>query len=155
MKRFALLGVFGAAFACCGEAPCTVPNSFALEPGEATGPMMRPGNNCLRCHSEGGQASSRPFSVGGTVFERGNASRCEGVAGVIIEVTDAKQKRVVLTSNAVGNFYSDEPLTPPLSMVARHEGRSATMSIASPTGGCALCHSWPDAVSASGRIRAP
>jgi len=51
---------------CGAGAPCEVPNGADLAPGEATGPLMRPGANCLRCHVKGGRAAGKPFSVGGT-----------------------------------------------------------------------------------------
>lgn len=142
----------------CGappEAACDVSTDFALGASELRGPEMRPGQNCLRCHSASGEAKSKPFSFGGTVFPAADASACGGVAGVTIRVTDSKGKTVSVVSNRVGNFWSAEPLEPPLSMEAEREGRVSKMPVTAPTGGCALCHSWPDAVSASGRIRAP
>lgn len=142
--------------ACTAPAPtCSVPNTASLGPQEATGPLMRPGSNCLRCHSPGGEASGRVFSVGGTIFTAADSSACDGVEGVSIKVTDAQGKTVSMLSNGVGNFWSTTPLTPPLSMVADYQGRTVTMPVTAPTGGCALCHSWPDPTSASGRIRAP
>ncbi|MEW6431229.1 MAG: hypothetical protein AB1730_06935 [Myxococcota bacterium] len=156
MHRFAVAS-FAVLLSACGAAPqeCTVTNAFALSPGEATGPLMRPGNNCLRCHAAGGEAARKPFSVGGTVFPSGDAGLCDGVEGVTIRVTDTNGKSVTLVSNAVGNFWSAEPLEPPLSISAERDGRVLAMPVTTPTGGCALCHSWPDPVSATGRIRAP
>jgi hypothetical protein len=117
---------------------------------------MRPGNNCLRCHSAEGQASSKPFSFGGTVFPKSDSDLCSGVQGVTIRVTDAKGTLVSVVSNEVGNFWSATLLTPPLRMEAEYQGRVAKMPVDAPTGGCALCHSSPDAVGgARGRIRAP
>jgi hypothetical protein len=139
----------------CGAPPCSVSNAFALAAGEPTGPNMRPGNNCLRCHSANGEAASKPFSFGGTVFPSADSELCEGVAGVTVRVTDSAGRTASAVSNSVGNFWSTEPLTPPLRMEAEFEGRVAKMPGTAPTGGCALCHSWPDAVGASGRIRAP
>lgn len=149
-----LLGVAALA-AGCAEAPCSVSNAFALAPGDETGAHMRPGNNCLRCHSPTGEASTRPFSFGGTVFPKADAEACDGVEGVTIRVRDSAGKQVSVVSNAVGNFWSAEPLTPPFTMEAEYGGRVAKMPGDSPSGGCALCHSWPDPVSAIGRIRAP
>lgn len=141
---------------CGAERPrCEVPNAFELGAEELTGPMMRPGQNCLRCHSVGGVAGNKVFSVGGTVFPTGDADACEGVSGVTVRVTDKNGKKVSLVTNSVGNFWSLEPLEAPLSMEAERDGRVLTMPVTAPTGGCALCHSWPDNVSASGRIRAP
>jgi hypothetical protein len=139
----------------CGKPPCDVSGSFSLEPGEKTGPLMRPGANCLRCHVASGEASRKPFSFGGTVFPKADSEVCDGVAGVTIRATDSTGKVVEAVSNEVGNFWSAEPLTPPLSLEARKDGRVQTMPGTTPTGGCALCHSWPDAVSALGRIRSP
>ncbi|PZR08947.1 MAG: hypothetical protein DI536_23985 [Archangium gephyra] len=141
----------------CGAEPanCDVSTDFALGADEVRGPTMRPGANCLRCHSASGEAKNKPFSFGGTVFATGDATACEGVAGVTIRVTDAKGKTVSVVSNSVGNFWSIEPLETPYSMEAELEGRVLKMPVTAPTGGCALCHSWPDPVSASGRVRAP
>jgi hypothetical protein len=117
---------------------------------------MRPGNNCLRCHAPKGVAANKPFSFGGTIFPSSNADLCSGVQGVTVRVTDANQKTVTAVSNEVGNFFSAEPLTPPLTMEAERNGVIARMPGTAPTGGCALCHSWPTPSSgASGRIRAP
>ena len=139
----------------CGEPPCQVPDTADLQPGEQTGPTMRPGSNCLRCHVANGQAANEPFSVGGTVYPAHDAPLCSGVMGVTIRVTDSKGKKVSLVTNEVGNFWSTEPLEPPLTMEAEQDGRLAAMPVTAPTGGCALCHSWPDPVSAIGRIRVP
>lgn len=141
---------------CGAPAPtCEVSTDFALGPDEVRGPMMRPGANCLRCHSASGEAKSKVFSFGGTIFPALDSGACEGVAGVTVRVTDSKGKTVSAVSNLVGNFWSTEPLEPPLSMEAERDGRVVKMPVTAPIGGCALCHSWPDAVSASGRIRAP
>ncbi|MGV3622558.1 MAG: hypothetical protein ACO1OB_17195, partial [Archangium sp.] len=72
-----------------------------------------------------------------------------------VRVTDSTGKTVSVVSNEVGNFWSSVMLEPPLSMEVEKDGRIATMPGTAPTGGCALCHSWPDPVSALGRIRQP
>lgn len=153
MKAVVALAVFLFGLSGCGE--CDVPATFSLGADEVRGPTMRPGQNCLRCHSASGAAATKPFSFGGTIFPSLNASACEGLSGVTIRVTDAKGKTVTVVSNEVGNFWSAEPLEPPFSMEAERNGKVRKMPVTAPTGGCALCHSWPDAVSASGRIRAP
>jgi hypothetical protein len=134
---------------------CIVAESAGVETGESVGPLMRPGTNCLRCHQSSGSAARVPFSVGGTIFPKKDSTACSGVSGVTIQVTDKNGKSISLLSNAVGNFYSTEKMEPPLKMEAMLEGRTQVMPGTSPTGGCALCHSWPDAVSALGRIRVP
>ena len=117
------------ALAGCGAVDCQASNAFALAPGEPTGPLMRPGNNCLRCHAAGGAAAAKPFSFGGTVFSSADAAACDGVAGVTLRVTDSNGKTATAVSNAAGNFWSVEPLVPPLSMEAERDGRVAKMHL--------------------------
>ncbi len=149
-------GLVAAACASEGGDACGVPTTFSLGPSEVRGPTMRPGANCLRCHSASGQAAAKPFSFGGAVFAAANADLCDGVSGVTIRITDRTGKAVTVVSNEVGNFWGAAPLTPPFRVSAERDGRTVTMPILAPTGGCALCHSWPDAQSgAAGRIRAP
>jgi hypothetical protein len=102
-----------------------------------------------------GEAKDKVFSFGGTIFPTADAGACEGVSGVTVRVTDSEGTVVTTVSNSVGNFWSTTPLKPPLRIQVERAGRVATMPGTTPTGGCALCHSWPDAVSARGRIRAP
>lgn len=134
---------------------CAVPSSAELKEGEVTGPLMRAGQNCLRCHSANGVARGAVFSVGGTVYPAADSDACEGVAGVTVHITDSKGKRLALRSNEVGNFWSREPLEPPLMMAVERDGVELQMPVSAPIGGCALCHSWPNPLSAQGRIRAP
>jgi hypothetical protein len=65
------------------------------------GPMMRPFEDCLGCHSSGGDAKS--WTVAGTWAKGAN-----------ISVTDANGKTVPMTGNDAGNFYTAEPLAFPL-----------------------------------------
>jgi hypothetical protein len=118
---------------------------------------MRPGNNCLRCHTTGKQAGSKPFSFGGTVFPFANSDPCSnGVQGITVQVSDAKGKTVTVVSNEAGNFWSAESLTPPFRIVAKRGDKIAEMPIEAPTGGCALCHSATAPISgAQGAIRPP
>ncbi len=158
LKAFMGVLVCGA-FSCAGVPPndalCEVPTAATLQPGEATGPLMRPGANCLRCHTSGGQAAAKVFSVGGTVYSAPDAFACDGVEGAVVRVKDATGQQVSMVTNQVGNFWSTVPLQPPLQMELEFEGRLRKMPVTAPTGGCALCHSWPNPVSAAGRITAP
>lgn len=122
-----------------------------------TGPLMRSGENCLSCHRAGGQAQRRPWTAAGTVFRSAESPLDDGVEGATIEITDAAGKKVTLVSNAVGNFYTAEPLTKPLMMAIEYEGRRQEMPIPlDADGACNACHSHPDAIGgAKGRIRIP
>jgi len=151
-----LISVLLASCAADHESSCRVPRSAELAPDEVTGPAMRPGSNCLRCHAKDGLAAKKPFSFGGTIFPSADSDVCEGVSGVTIHVTDAQGREISVISNEAGNFWSAAPLTPPFSIRASRAGREVRMPIEAPTGGCALCHSWPDATGgAVGRIRQP
>ncbi len=122
-----------------------------------TGPNMRSGENCLSCHRAGGLASVKPWTAAGTVFRTADSPLDDGVEGATITITDSAGKVVSLTSNAVGNFYTLEPLQKPLQMAIEYEGRRAQMPIPlDAQGACNACHSSPDAIGgAKGRIRIP
>jgi hypothetical protein len=97
------------------------------------GPTMAAGQDCLECHGGGeGEEDARPWTVAGT-FTR----------GAHVDVTDANGKRVPMRGNKVGNFYTAESLTPPLTVTV--DGRTMN-NVAALTsgrlvyGGCNLCH---------------
>lgn len=139
--------------AACGgaEDPAT-----AMLPTEAPGPTMRPGDNCLRCHSPGTKQGAPPWTAGGTIFRRRDAERNDGVGGVRVTITGAAGERVELTTNDVGNFYTREPLTKPYRVAIEYEGRRKEMPVDAPAGSCNACHSWPDpSGGAPGRIYVP
>ena len=98
--------------ACGAIQDCAVPMSFALEPNEKIGPLMRQGQSCSRCHAVNGQAGSKPFSVGGTLFATANASAYDGVLGATVRVTDANGKNFTMVSNELGNFWSETVASP-------------------------------------------
>jgi hypothetical protein len=113
--------------------------------GEDTGPEMRPGENCLSHHA---------FSAAGTVFKSAASATSDGLAGAIVTIKDANAKQLSLTSNAVGNFYTLEPLAFPLAIEVAAGGAVQKMR-AAPNGGCNGCHAQPPAGGAPGRIHAP
>jgi hypothetical protein len=90
----------------------------------ATGPLMLPGQDCLACH-DGAQALR--WTAAGTW---GSA------AGRTITLTDARGQTVSLTTNAVGNFYTSQALTFPLTAQAG----GSLMPQPVTYGGCNRCH---------------
>lgn len=147
MTRIYLVSLF--LVACGSESPVS-----ATDPN-TPGPLMRPGEQCLSCHRQGGQASRRPWTAAGTVFR--TATSNEGVEGATIVIEDAAGKRVSLVTNAVGNFYTADVLAKPLRMKIRYDGREKEMPIPlDADGACNACHSHPDPIGeALGRIRIP
>lgn len=147
----ALLGV-GVALSLLG---CSSENS----------PIMRPGEDCLGCHSAGGEARSLPWTAAGTVYAAPDSDpQTGGVAGVHLLLTDALGKKVWLTTNQVGNFYTAEALTPPLGAEILTDGAPISMHL-QPTPedvygpgsgmlgvGCNGCHTQPALGGAPGRI---
>jgi hypothetical protein len=97
------------------------------------GPLMAPGQDCIECH-DGGEAKG--WTAAGT-----------WARGAHVTVTDANGKTVTMQGNKVGNFYTAEPLTLPLTVdvdgvdMPGDALQSAAWSSAHMNyGGCNLCH---------------
>ena len=104
---------------------------------------MKPGEDCLRCHQANGRATFPTFSVAGTIFGAADAPPDEGLSQAEILVTDATGKQLTLRSNGVGNFYTAEPLQPPLQVAAQWGRVRMTMLEPPPSGACNSCHQVP------------
>jgi hypothetical protein len=89
--------------------------------GSVTGPLMRPGEDCLSCHG---------FSAAGTVFSGG-----AGASGVTVTVGG-----VALASNAAGNFFTQSPITFPAKVSVARNGVTIDMPTPAPSGACNGCH---------------
>lgn len=122
---------------------------------EATGPLMRPGDNCLRCHSEGTGTGAPPWFAGGTVFSAKDASPSEGVLGVDVLLTGADGETLHLVTNEVGNFYTPVVLQKPFHVAIEYQGKREEMPLSPPAGSCNACHSLPPVGNAPGRIYVP
>ncbi len=122
------------------------------------GPAMRPGEDCMQCHStsaslggtlpggERGHHASPAWSVAGTVFASGTSSA--GYEGAEIQVTDANGWSFSLRSNEAGNFYSAESPTFPLHVCLNANGTTRCQQSALTSGACNSCHSAAGAVGA-------
>jgi hypothetical protein len=155
MSRRLLFAVLPVAFlfplAGCSESVTDDPNGYGFE----TGPNMQPGDNCRACH---GAPSSRypeapAWSVAGTVYEGPDSD--VGASGIEVEITDAAGKRVTLTTNSVGNFYTGESFTNPLLVALVKGGVRVEMPAPPPSGGCNGCHDAPPTGDAPGRLYFP
>ncbi len=91
--------------------------------GGMTGPLMAPGQDCLACHDGTG---AKRFTIGGTWPPQGQA----------VTVTDAHGTTVTLTTNEVGNFYSDAALVFPLAASVGGSRMEPPLDY----GGCNRCH---------------
>jgi hypothetical protein len=96
MKNVIALIVVAIAIAACAD-PVHDAEVAALGPEDPSvpkGPLHRPGQPCLLCHSD--------FSVAGTVF---NDDLVTPFDGAVITLTDADENQTTATTNAAGNFY--------------------------------------------------
>jgi len=117
---------------------------LALVACDANGPTMKPGENCKGCHDN--------FSVAGTVYPSAQAQASEGLSGVTVAVVDSAQKTVTMTSNSVGNFYSQESVTWPATITLTLGTRTASMQNGQ-SGACATCHNT--SATGQGRVYLP
>lgn len=141
-RRWLAIGV--AVLACsCGE-PVRERAIEALGPEDdavAPGPLHRPGQRCVLCH-DGEDADVPAFSIAGTVYV--DADLQLPAANVEIDLLDAEERRITVTSNCAGNFYAErERFAPtfPVWTALRHEDyRIAMVSPIGRDGSCATCH---------------
>ncbi len=114
--------------------------------------LMKPGQNCMRCHDGGGPPA---WTIAGTVYSCGDASSSAGVEGATIVITDASGNEVTrLTSNAAGNFYTDIPFAGEIQARVFLNGVSRWMTLGQSSGACNSCHAVPGQNGAPGRIYA-
>ena len=133
----------------------------AAPPGDGvgpTGPLMRPGQDCNQCHRPNNSFGAPVWTAGGTVL----ATTTGGgpIQGAVISITDADGKKVDLTSNAVGNFYTSTPLVVPYDITITYGGESRRMPFkdGKPNGSpnCNHCHAAePPSYGALGHLRPP
>lgn len=120
---------------------------------EATGPLMRPGEDCLSCHSADSGRGAPVWSAAGTVYPRADAAAHEGVPGAEVRLSAPDGSLIAkLTTNAVGNFYTPLPLPPGFRVAVEFDGQSIEMPCSPPGGLCNFCHGDPPAGRATGRI---
>jgi hypothetical protein len=111
-------------------------------------PEMRPGEDCLKCHKSG---SSLHWYAAGTVYADPQAKANDGIQGAEVVITDAKNRKITLTTNGAGNFYTAETLDFPAKVEVHRNGKVNQMPTEPPEGGCNSCHTGGD----TGRIYAP
>ena len=126
--------------------------------GFATGPLMKPGDNCLRCHrsERSDYPSAPPWTAAGTVFPGPDSPASDGVPGVRVLLQDAQGDLLEqLTTNEVGNFYTGRPLPAGFRVALEYEDARIEMPCAPPAGNCGACHANPPVGGTRGRIFLP
>ena len=69
-----------------------------------------PGEECLMCHHQGGTGT--PYSVAGTIYK--DAGGKTAAAGVVVHLIDASGTDITVVSQTNGNFWSVDPVMPPV-----------------------------------------
>jgi len=100
------------------------------------GPLMRPGEDCLFCHSSTGGAT--PWIAAGTVFRQADGG--QGFEGARVRLTDANGFSVALRTNEAGNFYTREALRFPLTACIDANGATVCQQSPLTAGSCNTCH---------------
>ncbi len=147
--RLPLLAVILAAI---GSLACDTEEQHA----DATGPLMRPGEDCLSCHSADSGRGAPVWSAAGTVYARADAEPHEGVTGAHVLLSRPDGSLVAkLTTNSAGNFYTPLPLPPGFRVAVEYDGQRIEMPCSPPAGLCNFCHGDPPAGRAPGRVHIP
>lgn len=140
--------------ACDGALPAsdTCSTGSLWRGGDEESPLMHPGGDCIACHTQRGEGPR--FSVAGTVHgDLNDPTDCNGVRGVEVFVVDANDREVRLTTNAAGNFYTqDRDLVAPFRPRIVVGGETREMLTEAPHGDCNACHTELGANGAPGRV---
>lgn len=116
-------------------------------------PYMNPGFECMQCH---GVTAHPDFQFAGTVYAvAGESDDCFGEKGVKVTIIGADGKKIALTSNDSGNFYSGSSVTLPFTATVEIGGNTMTMTTPQVNGDCNYCHAKAGLNGATGRILAP
>jgi hypothetical protein len=152
--RTSLTGLLIAALMSCGD-PAVDPSIEALgaeAPGVRPGPLHRPGQPCVLCHSEAGNAP--PFALAGTVYI--DAHSLTPIDDVIVTLVDSFGQRFSTTTNCAGSFIvrpQEYSLVAPTWVSMRRDDVLREME--TPIyrdGSCAGCHDDPLGPASAGHV---
>src|SRR3990170_7825510 len=101
--------------------------------GEDDDESHNAGRNCLTsgCHSGSGE---HHFSIGGTIYTDANGTHAR--VGAKIKVIDTNGSTIKLTSNQLGNFYTQKSVNAPFTITVSYQGRKVKMPSEASGGGC-------------------
>jgi hypothetical protein len=121
-------------------------------PGVERGPLHRPGQPCVLCHSDAG--GKQPFLLAGTVYVAADART--PIDGVQVKVVDSLNREFVTATNCAGNFFirpQDFASDAPLWVSLRRDDVLRVMN--TPIyreGSCAGCHFDPQGPTSAGHV---
>jgi len=103
-------------------------------------PVVSPGHGagtqCISCHS----MYYPPMTVAGTLYA--DVAGAIPVVGATILVMDSTGTSVEMISTMNGNFYTDQAVTPPLTVAASRCPHHLVMASGATTGECNSCHGY-------------
>jgi hypothetical protein len=139
------------------DGPCSA-SQWWMFSGDTESPNMHPGQDCIGCHTR--EREGPAYSFAGTVYPSlDEASDCRGVSGVTVEILDAADQVIAMTtSNSSGNFFIRKSSVAfrPFRARLTYEGREREMQlIQSESGDCNTCHDSAGRSGSLGRIVAP
>lgn len=105
-------------------APAVVPLLLLAACAPEHGPLMAPGEDCLACHDG---ADAERWTAAGT-----------WTPGAHVTMSDSAGRTLTLRGNRVGNFYTAEPLSLPLSVTVNGKRMPEAVTYA----GCNRCHGF-------------
>ena len=148
--------------ACSGggasDPPAVCSTNKTWSQGDHGSPLMHPGGECISCHTEQGEGPR--FAIAGTVMgATDDDTNCDGVSGVTVEITDKTGQKITLSTNAAGNFYTNEHggtnVTFPITAKVISGGKERVMTTPQTSGDCNTCHGAVGSSGAPGRLVVP
>jgi hypothetical protein len=127
--------------------------------GDHGSSLMHPGGECISCHVDQGEGPQ--FAIAGTVMGATNDdTNCNGVSGISVEITDKNGQKTILTTNAAGNFHTDEDgkgvnIAFPVTAKVIANGKERAMTTPQSSGDCNTCHGAVGSSGAPGRLVVP
>ena len=121
-------------------------------PGVPPGPLHRPGQPCVLCHGEAGDAP--PFLLAGTVYV--DAHSLTPIDDVRVDFIDSSGSAFSTTTNCAGNFFvrpQEYPAASPLWVSMRRD--EVLREMETPIyrdGSCAGCHDDPVGSASAGHV---
>lgn len=120
--------------------------------GVEPGPLHRPGQPCVLCHSSRG--GELEFSLAGTVYvDRDSKTPIENVS---VQVIDSQQRKFVAHTNCAGNFFvTPAEFAPDFPIWLSMERGDVFRSMDTPVyreASCAGCHTNPVSLSSPGHV---
>ena len=121
--------------------------------------LMYPGGACISCHrqeQDDDKDDAPIYSAAGTVMlGLHEEDDCAGVPGATVVITGADGTVTRMTTNRVGNFFTNRRIVTPYTAVVEYQGRTLPMVGPQTDLDCNGCHSVAGSQGAPGRVIAP